>query len=253
MGVEVNQKIDVSADCCIAGIYLVAGGRVQISIIIPVLNEAAQIIRALKPLQKLRETGHEVIIVDGESSDSTVFLARPFADHILLAQRGRGTQMNTGARIAKGDVLLFLHADTFLPEDAERAIAIGLSSGHHSWGRFDVRLSGRSVFFRLIAWSMNWRSRLTGIVTGDQALFVRSEIFAAAGGFPSLPLMEDIVLSRRLKKYSWPACLTSVVVTSSRYWEERGIIRTIFLMWFLRLAYFLGVSSERIAKIYYKN
>ncbi len=234
-------------------IDLVEGRQVQISIIIPVFNEAAQIVRVLRPLQRLREAGHEVIIVDGESSDSTVSLARPLADHVLLAQRGRGMQMNAGARIAKGDVLLFLHADTFLPGDAESAITIGLAKSDCKWGHFKVRLSGHSMFFRLIEWSMNWRSRLTGIVTGDQALFVRSDVFAAAGGFPSIPLMEDIALSQRLKKYSWPVCLTSVVVTSSRYWEEHGIAWTIFSMWSFRLAYFFGVSPERIAKVYYKK
>lgn len=233
-------------------VYLLNGGLVQISIIIPALNEAAEIIRILKPLQGLREAGHEVIVVDGESSDSTMSLARPFADHVLLAQRGRGAQMNAGAPVARGDVLLFLHADTLLPEDAVNAIFTGLSQSCRSWGRFNVRLSGRSVFFRLIEWSMNWRSRLTGIATGDQALFVRPEVFAAVGGFPSIPLMEDIALSQRLKKHGWPVCLTSVVVTSSRYWEDRGIVRTILLMWSLRLAYFFGVSPERLAKVYYR-
>jgi rSAM/selenodomain-associated transferase 2 len=159
--------------------------------------------------------------------------------------------MNTGARIAKGKILLFLHADTYLPSYAEDLIVTEFSRSDRHWGHFNARLSGHSAWFRIIEWSMNWRSRLTGIVTGDQVLFVQREAFTAAGGFPEIPLMEDITLSRRLKRFGWPLCLNSFAVTSSRYWEERGIVRTILLMWSLRLAYFLGVSPEHLAQIYY--
>jgi rSAM/selenodomain-associated transferase 2 len=223
----------------------------QISIIIPTLNEADVIIGILQSLQSLRAKGHEVIVVDGGSSDRTVSLAQPFVDLVLMAQRGRGAQMNAGAWIAKGKVLLFLHADTRLPSDAEDLIVTGLLRSNCQWGHFNAHLSGNSAWFRIIEWSMNWRSRLTGIVTGDQVLFAQREAFTAAGGFPEIPLMEDITLSRRLKRFGWPLCLNSSVVTSSRYWEKRGIVRTILLMWFLRLAYFLGVSPECLAQVYY--
>lgn len=219
----------------------------------PTLNEAAEITGALQRLQPLRAKGHEVIVVDGGSSDGTVSLARPLVDRILLTQRGRGAQMNAGARIAKGEILLFLHADTRLPGDAESAIFTGFSMSRCQWGRFNVRLSGRSTWFRIIEWSMNWRSRLTGIATGDQALFAQRQIFTAARGFPKISLMEDIALSRRLRRFSWPLCLNSSVVTSSRYWEKRGIVQTILLMWSLRLAYFLGVSPKRLAQVYYNR
>ncbi|ADE14043.1 glycosyl transferase family 2 [Nitrosococcus halophilus Nc 4] len=225
----------------------------RISIIIPTLNEAAEIRGALQRLQPLRARGHEVIVVDGGSSDRTLSLAQPLADCLLVARRGRGIQMNAGAKVAGGEILLFLHADTRLPKEAENAITAGLSRSQHKWGRFNVRLSGRSTWFRVIEWSMNWRSRLTGIATGDQALFVEREVFVAAEGFPEIPLMEDIVLSRRLKRFSWPLCLSSTVKVSSRYWEGRGILRTILLMWFLRLAYFLGVSPERLVQLYYRS
>ncbi|QBQ56326.1 TIGR04283 family arsenosugar biosynthesis glycosyltransferase [Nitrosococcus wardiae] len=225
----------------------------RISIIIPTLNEAVGICEALQRLQPLRVKGHEIIVVDGGSSDQTAFLAQPLADCFLVAQRGRGIQMNVGARVAGGEILLFLHADTRLPGDAENAIIAGLSRSHYKWGRFNVRLSGRSTWFRVIEWSMNWRSRLTGIATGDQALFVEREAFEAVEGFPEIPLMEDVVLSRRLKRLSWPLCLSSTVMASSRYWEARGVLRTILLMWSLRLAYFLGVSPERLVQIYYRS
>jgi rSAM/selenodomain-associated transferase 2 len=227
----------------------------QLSIIVPTLNEAAEISQTLQSLQRLREKGHEVIVVDGGSVDRTVVLASPFADRVLVSQPGRGTQMNVGAQTAKGEVLLFLHADTLLPEGAEGAIYDGLSKGcgRYQWGHFSVRLTGRAGWFRAIEWSMNWRSRLTGIATGDQALFVRREVLVAAGGVPEIPLMEDLVLSQRLKRYGRPVCLAAAVVTSSRYWEEHGVVRAILRMWYFRLRYFLGASPERLVKAYYRG
>lgn len=210
------------------------------------------IIEALQSLQSFRAKGHEVIVVDGGSSDQTVSLARPLVDYILVTQQSRGAQMNAGAKVAKGQLLLFLHADTCLPKDAENAILTEFSRSQRKWGHFNTHLSGHSIWFRVIEWSMNWRSRLTGIATGDQALFTQREVFAAAGGFPEIPLMEDIELSRRLKRFCWPLCLSSSVVSSSRYWEKQGIVRAILLMWTLRLAYFLGVRPERLAQIYYR-
>lgn len=219
-----------------------------ISIIVPVLNEAGAIDQLLRPLQRWRRLGHEVIVVDGGSADDTVACSRSLADRVLSAPRGRARQMNAGAAVAQGDVLLFLHADTQLPDDAATRIIQAL--GRPVWGRFDVRLSGRPPLLRLVETLMNWRSRLTGIATGDQAVFVERRLFHAAGGYPDQALMEDIALSKALKRYSRPACLRTRVVTSSRRWERFGIWRTILLMWRLRLAYFLGADPAQLAKRY---
>ncbi len=223
----------------------------MISIIVPTLNEAAQIATTLQALQPLRAAGHEVIVVDGGSTDGTVVLARPLADAIFPSPRGRSRQMNAGAEQAGGDILLFLHADTRLPEDAVPAVLNGLAHTGKAWGRFDVRLSGRHPLLRVVERMMNLRSRLTGIATGDQAMFVRREAFQAVGGFPEIALMEDIACSRLLKRACGaPLCLATPVITSSRRWEENGILRTIVFMWRLRLAYFFGVSPERLAQQY---
>jgi len=223
----------------------------QLSVIIPTLNEAGQVAATLMALQPLRTAGLEVIVVDGNSTDDTVVLARPLVDAVVQCRQGRGLQINAGALQASGDILLFLHADTRLPEGAMSALLDGLARSGKSWGRFDVRLSGRHTMLRVVERMMNWRSRLTGIATGDQAMFVRREVFQAAGGFPEIPLMEDILLSRTLKRISGaPLCLSTPIVTSSRRWEENGILRTILLMWKLRLAFFLGVSPERLARQY---
>ena len=222
----------------------------RLSVIVPVLNEAARIGAALEALAPLRGRGHEVIVVDGGSRDATAGLARAGADAVLGAPRGRANQMNAGARAASGEVLVFLHADTRLPEGAERAIAHGLASTGRVWGRFDVRIEGRSAWLPLVARAMNLRSRATGIATGDQAMFVRREAFADAGGFPAIEIMEDIALSARLKRLSPPACLREAVITSGRRWDERGALRTILLMGSLRLRYFLGDAPSRLARSY---
>ena len=222
----------------------------SLSIIIPVLNEAAAIGDALAALAPCRARGVEVVVVDGGSRDGTAAIAHPLADHLLSAPRGRGSQMNAGATVAKGEVLLFLHADTRLPPDAERLVLMGLQASKRAWGRFDVTIAGRSPLLRLVAALMNLRSRLTGIATGDQAMFVTRDAFAQAGGFPDIPLMEDIVLSRRLKRIGRPACLPARVVTSGRRWDQHGIVRTIVMMWRLRLAFFLGAEPARLARRY---
>ena len=196
---------------------------------------------ALEALAPLRARGHEVIVVDGGSSDDTVRIAQGLADRVLHAPRGRALQMNAGARAASGDVLLFLHADTRLPPGAERLVFSAL------WGRFDVRIDGRHPLLKVVAWAMNLRSRLTGIATGDQAMFVRRDAFP---GFPEIPLMEDVALSTVLKRRGPPACLREKVVTSGRRWESRGVLRTIFLMWSLRLLYFLGASPQLLIRFY---
>lgn len=225
----------------------------RLSIVIPVLDEAPCIVAALQALQRLRARGHEVIVVDGGSADGTAALAAPFADRVLEAPPGRAVQMNCGAAAACGDVLLFLHADTRLPADADHLVHEAVAGEKHCWGRFDVRIEGRSPLLAAVAFFMNWRSRLTGIATGDQAIFAAREAFARAGGFPEIALMEDIAFSKRMKKFSQPVSLREVAVTSGRRWERRGTIRTIFFMWRLRLAYFFGARPEELARLYAKQ
>lgn len=221
----------------------------RLSVVIPCLNEAAAIIDTLDTLRPLCEAGHEVIVVDA-GTDGTADLAAPRADRVLRAPPGRAVQMNRGATAATGDVLLFLHADTRLPPSAAGAIAAGLARRHRNWGRFDVRLSGPQPFLRLVETLMNWRSRLTGIATGDQAIFVDHETFLAVGGYPEIPLMEDIALSKALKRHGPPVCLRERVTTSSRRWERNGMVRTVLLMWWLRLRYFLGADPAKLARRY---
>ncbi len=222
--------------------------RPRLSIVIPVWNESERIVAALTALQGLRERAVEVIVVDGGSSDDTIALARPLADLLMNAERGRAHQMNAGARVASAEALLFLHADTALPERGGELIIEGLSRPGHVWGRFDVRIEGRSPLLALIARAMNLRSRWTGIATGDQAMFVRREDFFALGGYPPQPLMEDIELSSRLKARSAPLCLHERVTTSGRRWDTHGVWRTIFLMWRLRLMYWIGTPADQLAR-----
>jgi rSAM/selenodomain-associated transferase 2 len=222
----------------------------RLSIIVPVLNEEAGIAAALQALVPLRARGAEVIVVDGGSADRTAALAEPRCDRLIVAPRGRAAQMNAGAGAAHGDVLLFLHADTQLPADADRLIVAGLAQAGRGWGRFDVRIAGQHPLLPLIAVLMNLRSRLTGIATGDQAIFVDKAAFAAVGGYPEIALMEDIVLSRRLKRRSRPLCLAARALTSGRRWEKHGVVRTVLTMWRLRLAFFFGAAPEKLAARY---
>lgn len=222
----------------------------RLSIILPTLDEAAVIGDQLAALQPLRERGHEVIVVDGGSADRTTELARPLADRVLTAPRGRALQMNAGANEARGDVLLFLHADTALPASADELIAEACLGGDRVWGRFDVRIEGRPPMLRVVSFMMNLRSRLTGIATGDQAIFVARAAFGQAGGYPAIALMEDIALSAALRRISRPACLRTCVTTSGRRWEKHGVARTILQMWRLRLAFFLGAEPARLARDY---
>jgi rSAM/selenodomain-associated transferase 2 len=221
----------------------------QLSIVIPVLNEAVGIGATLARLQAARRRGQEVIVVDGGSGDGTPERCDGLVDQLLCVGRGRAAQMNAGAAKARGDALLFLHADTLAPEDVDRLIAAALIDAP-GWGRFDVRLSGRQPVLRLVEWLMNLRSRITGIATGDQGLFVSRDWFETLGGFPDLPLMEDIVLSKRLKCRARPHCLRARLLTSSRRWETHGIARTVVKMWWLRAAFFLGVPASRLARQY---
>lgn len=222
----------------------------RLSIVIPALNEAAGIRATLQPLQPLRARGHEVVVVDGGSADGTPALAASLADRVIASERGRARQQNAGAAAASRDVLLFLHADTRLPEEADGRVLDGLRAAGVGWGRFDVRLSGAHPMLRVVERMMNARSRLTGIATGDQAIFVRRDWFARAGGFPEIPLMEDVALSATLRKVGPPLCLRARVVTSSRRWEERGVWRTIALMWRLRMEFALGADPACLAERY---
>ena len=221
----------------------------MLSIIVPCLNEAQGITRTLGALAPLRARGAEVIVVDGGSRDDTLTKARPVATRIIEAPPGRAVQMNLGAHAARGRQLLFLHADTRLPRRADLLIDRALA-GKHCWGRFAIRLEGRHPMLPVIATAMNLRSRLTGIATGDQALFMTREAFTTVGGFPEQPLMEDIEMSRRLKRLSSPACLRHRVVSSGRRWEQQGAWTTILLMWRLRWRYWRGESPETLAREY---
>jgi len=223
---------------------------VKLSIIIPVLDEAAAIVPSLQALQPLRARGHEVIVADGGSADGTAALATPLADRVIAAPRGRAAQMNRGAALAGGEVLLFLHADTRLPGNAGRLVAEALARGGRCWGRFDVRIEGRSPLLALVGACMNLRSRLTGIATGDQAIFADRAAFERIGGFPEIALMEDIAFSRRARRLSAPACVRAAAITSGRRWDRHGVVRTVVLMWRLRLAYFLGARPDELARRY---
>ena len=217
----------------------------RLAIIIPTLDEAAHIRAALEALAPLRARGHQVIVVDGGSADATAQFALSLADQVLISAKGRAVQLNAGARAAQAGALVFLHADTRLPERADEHILRALERA--SWGRFDVRIESRHPLLRIVACAMNLRSRLTGIATGDQAIFVRREAFP---GFPEIALMEDIAFSRVMKRRGRPACLRERVSTSGRRWEARGVLRTIVLMWRLRLLYALGVAPQRLAREY---
>jgi rSAM/selenodomain-associated transferase 2 len=223
----------------------------QISIIIPVINEAAQFAETLQALQSLREQC-ELLLVDGDSIDASRSVAEPWVDQVLHSPRGRARQMNLGAQYAQADVLLFLHADTQLPDQAIDLIMPAVKQGA-AWGRFDVRFDSQQAVFKLIACMMNARSRWTGIATGDQAIFITRQAFLAVGGFPDMALMEDIAVSAALKKLAKPCCLRAKVVTSARRWQQHGILTTILFMWRLRLRYFFGANPDDLAARYYRR
>ncbi len=223
----------------------------KFSIIIPVLDEQQSIVNCLAALHPLREYC-EIIVVDGGSVDDTQRLAIPLADKDISSLKGRAIQMNNGAKNATGEVLIFLHADTFLPQDAPRLISQNLDD-QQQWGRFDVELSGNHPMLKVIARFMNWRSRLTGIATGDQVIFVKKILFESVGEYPVIPLMEDIALCKKLKKISPPICLKAKVISSGRRWEQFGVLRTVLLMWSLRLRYFFGEEPIILADLYHKG
>lgn len=222
----------------------------RLAVIMPVLDEAATLPGRIGDLLELRRRGVDLVVVDGGSRDGTVRTLRANGLEPLASERGRARQMMTGAARCDADVLLFLHADTTLPACADRLILEALADRRHVWGRFDVCIAGCPVMLRVVAKMMNLRSRLTGIATGDQAIFVTRKAFDAVGGFPDQALMEDIELSKRLRRLSRPACLRNKVVTSGRRWETRGVWRTIMLMWRLRWAYWRGVAPDVLARLY---
>lgn len=227
-----------------------AADRPVLSIVIPALNEAACLDVTLACLQPMRARGHEVIVVDGGSHDATVQLAGQAADRVISSRRGRARQMNTGAQVATGDVLWFVHADTRTPDNADQLIITALASRRHDWGRFDVELDDAGLLLGWVARFMNLRSRLTGIATGDQGMFMTRAAYERIGGFEDIPLMEDISASRALRRRTRPLVPQTRLLTSARRWRRQGIIKTILTMWGLRLAYYLGVPSQRLARYY---
>ena len=220
--------------------------RPSLCVVLPVLDEAPTLAERLRALQGLRSRGARVVVVDGGSQDETLAIAREHADLALLAPRGRASQMNAGAAACPADVLLFLHADTVLPDSAD-VLVRRATLGPFAWGRFDVRIASPRLLLKLVGALMNLRSRWSGIATGDQAIFVRHDLFQRIGGFPDLPLMEDIAICRLLRQHGRPACLRERVTTSARRWERHGVWRTIFLMWRLRAAFYFGADPRDLA------
>lgn len=223
--------------------------QIKLSIIIPTLNEADQIEQHLSTLQVLREQGHELIVVDGGSIDDTVSLVSPLCNQVCQSQKSRSIQMNCGAKAATGECFVFLHADTVLPGNILEYFST-INNIEGKWGRFDISLSGRNWIFRIIESCMNRRSSFTGIVTGDQVMFIGKELFNRVGGYPEIALMEDIAISNLLIKISAPIRIREKVVSSSRRWEKNGIVKTIIKMWILRLLYFFQYDTNKLAKLY---
>lgn len=221
------------------------------SIIVPVLNEAVFLKQHHKQFKSFLDAGHEVIIIDGGSNDNSVALCNSIGCKVFTSKPSRGFQQHLGALQSNNEVLLFLHADTLLPENAFSIILQALTTAKDNWGRFDIEFSNTNFIYKVIAWLMNKRSCLTGIVTGDHIIFTTRKHYFETGGFSDIPIMEDIELSKRLKLTSKPICLPQKAVTSSRKWEQQGVVRIIFKMWFLRMLFFFGVSSKRLARMYY--
>lgn len=235
------------------GTQLSRAGGSALSVVIPVLNEAPGIVSALAALQGLRTGGVELVLVDGGSADDTPVLAQPLVDRAISSPPGRGRQLCAGVRESSGAVVVFLHCDTRLPGDHRFLDAVGSLLSNPGWGFFDVALSGDEWWTRIISWFINRRSRLTGICTGDQVLFVNRELLDLAGGVPDIPLMEDVALAKSLRAVvGRPRNPRLTVTTSSRRWRRDGVVKTVLLMWRLRLSYFLGLSPDKLARRYYR-
>ena len=224
----------------------------SLSFVIPCLNEEKSLLQQQANLKKIIESGHEIIVVDGGSHDKSRKIVRDVGCTCISTKTSRGFQLHTGAKKSTNEILIFLHADSILSNDAIQALQNMRPINSKIWGRFNVSFTNNSFAFKIIAWFMNQRSCMTAIVTGDHTLFVCRKLYFESGGYEDIPIMEDIQISKKLKRYSRPICLKDIVTTSSRKWERDGIIKTIFLMWRLRLYYFLGVSTSRLAKMYYK-
>ena len=225
----------------------------RISVVIPALNEAGCITRTLDKLQAVRQRGHELIVVDGGSIDNTLAVSKALADQLIVSRPGRARQMRAGAAAANGSVIWFLHADTLPAADADLLIQNALEPDINRWGHFDILFSSNRLVFRMIALLMNYRSRISGIATGDQGIFIARTLYEQVGGIPEIPLMEDVALSRKLKHYSRPLVINKKLTTSPRRWEKHGIARTILKMWGLRFAYFVGIDPARLEKYYAVN
>lgn len=225
----------------------------KVSIIIPVFNEAQALQMHLPLLQALRDEGHEIIVVDGSGDEASAARFAGLVDRWLVSAPGRARQMNAGAQCATGEIFLFLHIDTRLPVDAMALLGRGFESPATLWGRFDVCLSGPRKAFRVIEYMINLRSRISGVATGDQAIFVSRRVFESIGGFPELPLMEDVAISKTLRRLARPLCLRAKVITSSRRWEAHGVGRTVVLMWWIRLLYSMGVAPQTLHGMYVKK
>lgn len=222
----------------------------KLSIIIPVLNEKQFLARNREAFTSLLKSGHEILIVDGGSQDNSIQAAHELGCKAFATKASRGHQLHYGAERSRHELLLFLHADTLLPLHATEVIVQTLSKPDRLWGRFNVRFSSSKLVFRVIAWLMNKRSCLTGIVTGDHAMFIRRECYFNCGGYSDIPIMEDVEFCLRLKRIASPVCLSDEVITSSRKWEQKGVFSTILTMWKLRLMFFFGISPEKLAKLY---
>ena len=213
------------------------------------LNEAATIASTLDALRRGAPDA-EIVVVDGGSTDASVAIARPLSDTLIDAPRGRALQMNAGARASQGDVLVFVHADTIVPSTFATDIASALSDPAIVGGRFDVRLDDSALPYRIIGAMISLRSRISHTGTGDQAIFVRRDVFDRLGGFPELELCEDLEFSRRLKRTGQIACLRTRVITSARRWNRDGVVRTVIRMWLIRAMYLLGVPPARLKRMY---
>lgn len=222
-----------------------------ISIVIPVLDEEQNLIKQKKLLSYLIKQGHEIIVVDGGSRDLSMTIAKQIGCQTIATKSSRGYQLHSGALKSNNEILLFLHADTFLPNNAVELICKSLNTSSKHWGRFAIKFSNSSPVFKAIAWFMNIRSSLTGVVTGDHAIFTKRKSYFKCGGFSDFIIMEDISFSNRMKSLSRPICLPEYVVTSSRKWEKQGTLKTIFTMCKLRLLFFIGIPTEKLAKFYY--